>query len=441
MESINRLTSQLLSKTSVAILLAVALNNAAAEDLLSKAKCQEDLKQCAEIFKKRHQNLYVYTTEAEYDKFIDSQIEKIDRDLSLVEFYNLIDETVAFVKCYHSSAEFPKAWWKKKVFPLKTHYDGERLYIVDGALGDSDIALGSEILAINDQPISQILDALRKQMPVDGGIEEAIVARIDRYFPYQIGVRLSFPDTYTIRSKAPDGSENKVARFNALASDKYESSLRKPSKQYKRLDLEIFPEQNTALLVIKSFSFYKDKFPKFASFLEKNFAKINESSIQNLIIDIRGNGGGDPHAAWKLMQYLIEKPTVYFGDVPGYSFLKRPVHPIDGRFEGNVTLLVDGMIGSTSGHFAGLVKYHKLAKFVGSDTGATYFCSGNPKSFTLDNSKIAIRVGQRAYYTAVEGMEKGKPIKPDHFFKPSLEDIIEGKDSTLEFALSLATVQ
>ena len=405
----------------------------------TKYEYQEDFKQCVEIFEEHHKNVYTYISKEEYERFAESQFNKISDTTTLAEFFLILSETVAFVKCYHSFALPPKSLTQSAgEFPISTFYHRERIFVLEDLSESASIPRGAEILEINGQPISEAIAQIVKTISTDGGIKAAIDSRIDAFFPFYITWNLKFPNLYTLKYRSPLKSTPTFVSIYSVPLAQIKTKLsRGPMRKGKNLDFVLYPEIDTAKLVVRSFVFYGDKLPEFRNFIEDSFSQIKESGIQKLIIDVRENGGGDPYAASILLSHLAKEPIRYFGNVPGHEDLKKAKPPAKNAFTGDVYLLVDGFCSSTCGHFVSLVKYHNLAKLVGTGTGATYFCSGSPKRFTLRHTGINLSVGQSAYETDVSGMEKGKSIDPDFPFKQTFGDILNGRDALLEYALQL----
>ena len=93
---------------------------------------------------------------------------------------------------------------------------------------------------------------------------------------------------------------------------------------------------------------------------------------------------------------------------------------------------------STTGHFTSLLKYHKIGKFVGSETGATYTCTGNVMYPILKNTKLFVGTARvNRYSTAVSNMDRTRGVLPDYEVVKSQQDIIENKDAVFEYAISL----
>ena len=87
-----------------------------------------------------------------------------------------------------------------------------------------------------------------------------------------------------------------------------------------------------------------------------------------------------------------------------------------------------------------MLKYHKIGKFVGSETGATYTCTGNVRYITLQNTRLIFGTArERRYSAAVQNMDRQRGIIPDYPVVQSQADLIAGKDSVLDFTLSLCS--
>lgn len=406
---------------------------------ISLADYQNDFDQCVRVFKSLHTNRYIYVTEKEYNDFTTVQRTKITANTTYGEFYNLIAETVSFVQCYHSGTQLPDDRTYDRYIPLTTHYDGTQLRTIKGFATASQIPAGSKILKVNGEPVDAIIKNLRKYTNVDGHIESGIQIRLSQDFHQLYAAHYQFPGTYRIVYKAPNSNTPVTRTTQAVPIDQLQFSQRSiwpTSTGDWGLDFHYLTDSEIAILTVKHFGYDRNS-TLFNNFIENTFLELKNKHAQDLIIDLRRNGGGDPYAADRLLSYLADKPYTYFRNGDGYSELKRQSTPKKNRFSGNVYLLVDGKIGSSTGHFTSLVRYLDLATFVGTGTGATYFCSGNATTRTLTNTKIMVRAGQGAYSTAVSGIPRGKAIEPDYAFQTSIDEIIENEDSLLKYTVAL----
>lgn len=139
---------------------------------------------------------------------------------------------------------------------------------------------------------------------------------------------------------------------------------------------------------------------------------IIQRGIQNIIIDLRNNGGGDFYVGLQLVKFL--------------SFLDQ----IDWR--NGVYVLTSrktysaGM--SNTAHFKQLLN----AKIIGEPTGANPNDYQDAQTFQLPNSKLQVQYSKR-YYRFQDTVSQG--IFPDVYIKPNWEDFKKGIDSNLEWVL------
>ena len=194
-----------------------------------------------------------------------------------------------------------------------------------------------------------------------------------------------------------------------------------------------------ALLTINTFGYYSEV-DMFKSFIDSVFQVIDQKGIDQLILDLRGNGGGDPFCSSYLWGYLQHEPAPYFEDHYGrYDTLANAIPLPELHFQGDLYTLIDGLGFSTTGHFCGLLKYHRVGKFVGTETGATYTCTGNATYPALEQTGIMVGTARVMRYTAaVKDMNPHRGIQPDYPVEPTQEDLIRCRDAVLEYALSLA---
>ena len=197
-------------------------------------------------------------------------------------------------------------------------------------------------------------------------------------------------------------------------------------------------ESNTAIITIRSFSYYGKKIEIFKSFIDSSFQHIKENKIQNLIIDLRNNGGGEPVCSSYLLQHIANKPYTYFHkDVKGYRKLKKTIQPNPIGFNNKPYILINGKCFSTTNHFCSLVKENNFGIFIGYETGGTYTCNDYSKFFTLENTKLTFRVASRICKTTATTLTNKHGIIPDHYVIPGIDDILNNTDTVLNYTLEL----
>lgn len=210
---------------------------------------------------------------------------------------------------------------------------------------------------------------------------------------------------------------------------------------------------------------------QFAKYLADMFAEIRRRGIENLIVDLRNNGGGSSNMGDELLKYISPVPFAQFGassmrigrltrprlfeqfNVPELStltpdqkaqlepFMRDTViafphsaaltepHTDSMRFHGKVYLLTSINTFSSASSLTWAAQYFKAATIVGSDTGGLVVCFGDlllpPR---LPNSGIEIAVSWKEFYLWGATDEDRHPVHPDIAVPP---------DEALDYVLKL----
>ncbi len=211
----------------------------------------------------------------------------------------------------------------------------------------------------------------------------------------------------------------------------------------------------------------------FSSLIKKMFTEIKEAGVKNLIIDLRGNSGGQSSLADDLCSYLTEKPFNHFvrvdvkvsrqirkyysavckhlasfpmsllparfihgepwkksvGEI--VSSFDEPGYPneTDLHFTGRVLALTDSFTASAASDLAVVLKDNGIGKTVGKDTGGFASSYGDSYLFSLPNTFLQCRVSHK-FFVRPSGDETPGPVVPDY---PVEAD-------ALKFAVDLLTV-
>jgi C-terminal processing protease CtpA/Prc len=167
---------------------------------------------------------------------------------------------------------------------------------------------------------------------------------------------------------------------------------------------------------------------------------------RNLILDLRGNGGGYVKTFEELGGYVFDK-DLKVGDRKGREEKKKENQPMmiktHGRdaFSGKLIVLIDHRSGSASEIFARLVQLEKRGVVLGdTSAGAVMQAIGYP-------FKMTAGINKEIYYSASITnadviMSDGKSIEhfgvtPDEIILPTAEDISKGRDPVLSRALDI----
>lgn len=390
-----------------------------------------------------HCALYEYTSQEVFDSLFECQFNQINEPMEYNEFYNLVNPLLVRVGCMHTGIWMPGEFWNlgtDNFFPLQLRLI-EGNAVVAGYYNDTaQVPIGSTILKINSRPIGEIIEDVKNSIISDAINMQFQRAGFEKRFPLAYGSIYGFPEEYFIAYLLPGQKIKSTAKLIPANEESVRKIVYK-NFNHPSLTLKFLEQKNLAILKIPTFSYY-DRVEYFTSFIDSSFQEIKNRNITNLILDLRGNDGGDPFCSVPLFSYLEKEPVKYFAKESGrYSEFFKLIPLAENHFTGNLYTLIDQHCGSTNGHFSSLLKYHKIGKFVGVEGGATYKCNARVEEFLLKNTRLIVNVARQTFIAAVEGMDKTKGVETDYFVEQTYADFLNGKDTALEYTLKLIEEQ
>ena len=406
----------------------------------AKKELNQDLKQLEKCI--MNENPLYFTNRNDLRQKFRTAYDKIKDNMTELEFYRLINPIVTAVKCGHTNLYISQALLKNRkstarFFPLAVTLVDNQLYILEDDLTNGIIA-GDEIKSINGKTSSEIIKILIDNISGDGNNEAKQRYIISNYFNSWFYDFVDNTDGFHVVLLNNEGISKTVVlqakcseEFNTSACELYFTEYKDGNYYESKI------HNNYAVLTIHVFS--KEKSKKFNAFLDDFFLKLKEQNISNLIIDIRGNFGGNADMAKALLSHLITEKLDYFNCALPLLFnlfgYQKPVSPATVTFSGKTVLLTDGACFSTTGHFCALIKYHHLAILVGSKTAGTYICADSSKDTALKNTRIRLHYSTRTYKVSAEGLSDQNGIEPDIDISPTIEDILNNRDVQMQRGL------
>jgi C-terminal processing protease CtpA/Prc len=416
-----------------------------AESPFAAGDLRADLLQIRGALEQMHPAVHGFTDKETFEHLYEKQLGRINGPMTLGEFYGIAAPLVAAVGCGHTRLATPSDYWTTapdRFFPLGLRIFGGRAYAARSADPAGGLPAGSEITSINGRSISEILTGLKSLMSSDGSNDGFKTARINTAFPTLYALRFGFPEEFVVEAVRPGEKNAGKIRLRAVERLKIpaDSSAEKraASSGDPNLDFEILPAAgSTAVLTIRNFAYYQ-AVDQFKGFIDESFARIRKAGIQNLILDLRDNGGGDPFCTTHLLSYLEPKPILYFARVyPSYERFAEPIPRAAGAFEGKLYVLINSGCFSSTGHFSALLKEHKIGTLIGTETGGTYECNDATREIQIRNTRLRLFVARMTFTAAVKSLPRYRGVVPDIQAEPDLADYLSGRDTAKELALSL----
>jgi len=405
--------------------------------VFDREKLQEDYLQMRKTVEENHPALYDYTNKEKLDSLFSYYYSMIKQPLEFSEFYKIVSSVLERIGCGHTKLWIPSDYWNtvpQRFLPLKLYFSNEKVLINGSYLNLCNIPRGSEIISINGKPIREIINNLKSITSSDAFINAFKSKSVESNFSPKYALYYGYPEIFIVEYISP--GENRKRIMELQPADGKTISMN-PNRG-NELSLKMLDKNYTAILTINSFIYY-DKLDMFRNFIDSSFKVIKNEKIKNLIIDLRSNDGGDPFCSSYLLSYIEYEPIPYFAkSYRRYVSLAEPITLAANNFKGNLYTLIDGSCFSTTGHFCSLLKYHKIGKLVGTETGAAYTCTGSVQYVNLKNTHLIFGTARKQRYSAaVKNMDRTSGVMPDYFVEQTQDDLIKNKDGVLDFVLNL----
>lgn len=449
----------------------------------SPEELHQDYSLLRNILEKKHPSLYWYTPKDSMDYFFDEGYKAITDSMTELQFgWKILAPLTATIHCGHTSFSMSKDWNK---FIKNKHIPSFPLYLkiwndtmmVTGNLNrnDSVIKRGNFITAINGIKSTDIISRMFDYMVEDGYAENVNYIRLSAGFPYFHRNIFGLYKTYYVSYTDSTGVEkNVLIPYYAPPSDTVKKEKRELKREEKKITYRQKLENIRLLQYDSSFALMAiNGFSKghLNNFFRRSFRNLRKKNIENLVIDLRANGGGDINKSVLLTKFL--RNTSFKVADSAYAITKnfRPYtknissgffnnigllfvthKKKDGKyhfgywerhtfrpkrknhFNGNVYVLTNGLTFSASALFCNAVKGQQNITLAGEETGGGWY--GNSgimiPNITLPNTKLKVRL---PFFRLVQYQHiatKGSGVIPDVYIVPNRRDILSGVDTKIE---------
>jgi len=459
---------------------------------IEKHQLLNDLDILYQALDKYHSGMYWYTSKDSFDLAFHQAKQKINKDLSVLEFHKLIAPLVGLSREDHTDIYFSPAT-KERIesqatfLPFTVVFLGKKLFLVKDGSNEESFIAGTQITTINGHTPIEIVDKIGSLFASDAYIKNVKYSDLEgfsfsRYYYYYFGNTESFEIQTENSEKSLFIKPLKITEIRENLTDRYEV----PEKVVKKESLEFkFLRDSAAYLGIHTFSNSEIRENKinndYSKFLENSFASIIDSDVKTLIIDVGQNGGGTEGNEGLLYSYLadnyqkykrvraktqkvtfdngIDKPITFktfgfferlFGNRKmsdgSYERRKNARYGLMAfkkqprlKFNGKVFIIISPVTYSGGSEFSNMIYTNKRGIFVGEETGGGFYgnTSGYSRKLELSNSKISIDIPALQFMMNVEGLPFGRGVVPQYEVIPTFEQYKNKENAALDFILDL----
>lgn len=446
-----------------------------------KELLREDYTILRNILEKKHPSLYWYTPKDSMDIYFNKGYQEINDSMTELQFgWKILAPVISKIHCGHTGFGMSKGWNKfirnKRMpsFPLYLKAWNDTMVVAANLnRKDSILKKGMIITSINGVENKELINKMFSYLSEDGYSSNVKYQRISTSFPYFHRNIFGLYKNYSIGYINSTDKENKtsVHLFNApgdslkqiqsVPAAERKKITRKEKLQFIRF-LNFDTEYNMAVMRLNSFS----KGHQF-KFYKRSFRTLRKNKTENLVIDIRNNGGGEINNFVNLARYIRSTPfkvadtaaaisknlrpfskyiRIGFFDRLGlilftkkksdnrYHFnyweknIKRPKRK--NHFNGNVYVLTNGLTFSASSLLCNIVKGQPGVSLIGEETGGGWH--GNSgiiiPEIVLPNTKLRVRIPWFRLVQYNHVPKTGSGVIPDVTVMPTVEAIKNNVD-------------
>jgi len=471
------------------LLLGIALAYPALNPTLTLAQAQADFDLMRRAIQEAHAGFDRYAPRAEMARDLDDARRRLRDGMPLPEFSRVVAESMVRIRCGHThwrlDPDTQRALDAAPILPLQVAVEGSRPVVAwNNSPEDRSIRPGMEIVSINGRSAASLLRSMGRVTPRDGfsaaGERTVIGWRFAENYWWlvergsEFAVTARTEDGRTIRARLMGRSRKAPAAENPVNAP---AQAARERQRWWTGGRGVRFLENGGVAQLRIDSFRGDDFPKW---LDHTFRDLREKHVRALVIDLRGNGGGDDNYGSLLVAHLTDRPFRYFDRiwmptlVPSFrehtNFPNDPkvmrelrektkraenggflvtsaLHagvgdqaPAKESFGGKVFVLTDGGTFSTAADVCAVLRSMRRATFIGEETGGAYEGnnSGLSTMVTLPNSKFQFNLPMFRYTNAVTPDRRGRGTMPHHVVPGRLTDGLRGVDRALEKALALS---
>ena len=479
---------------SVLLYSCATTNNFDPQKKYSARELQTDYSLLRNILETKHPSLYWYTPKDSMDMYFDKYYSDIKDSMTEQQFgWKVIAPVTEKIRCGHTSFSRSNAYnnWaagkRTPSFPLFLKCWNDTMAVTNNLnRKDSVLKRGTLITSINGVKNVELINIMFGYMPEDGYANNVNYSRLSNNFPYYHRNIFGISKTYRVSYLDNKGTERftniPVWGLDTISSKKINDSAiakrRPPEKRQTRRErlqeihsLAVDTVNNTAIITINSFSS-----PSLRKFYRETFGYINKTGINNVVLDIRSNGGGRIRLSTLLTKYVsrvnfkvadtsfavaksLRPYTKYikggFINNLGLFFLtkknkdglyhfghwERKIHKpkAANNYRGNLYVLIAGNTFSAASLFSNALKAQPGVVLLGEETGGGWHGNNGIliPDIILPNTHIKVRLPlfRLVQYNHVQ--KDGRGIQPDIYIGTNYDALLKGVDYKMKFVMDM----
>lgn len=413
-------------------------------DNISQLEVKADVAYIKHAIEDASVNPYSCISEKRFHKLLKRAERRISKKSAVtpIDFYTAFQPAIAKLRDGHTELNISDYIYHTdyKEFPFKVELQENSLYIKSITNGYEQYVpksvIGKRIRKIDHKNSSKIIKLFGLYTSAEN--KRSSIALSPYYFNDYFNVLLNKNDQLSI-----DIEDHNELTIKILKKSKIKN-VTQQERKFENFSYTLKEDNDYAVLTLNSFSGLES----FKTFLTNFFSTLKRNNIENLVIDLRENGGGNSQLGDELLSYLISEPfTQYEKTLAKYSDTQKQyiesltdaedqyrqtilekksatvettdkskilIFPktIDQRFKGNVLILISGQTFSSAADFANTCKHYIVGTIIGEETGGFVVSAGETIEVSLPHSPVKLNVSTTKDYNVGATEESRHGVKP-----------------------------
>lgn len=391
-------------------------------NIITKESAKADIDSLIYTISEVHPNMFAVCKQDEFMKMVSDIKQSLPDSLSVWDMYVRLQPLIVRIGDGHTSLIFPfydLVNENTSRIPVSMAMTPDNKVTVVFSVDDK-IPAESEIVSINGITIE---DMFKMMLHYQSGETEVYrMNKVKEDFSALFLILYS-SDTYDFEYFEPGRTKASRIVLKACSSKELVEWKKKTHPSVSESNVEpysfkVIPDKNVAIMDFKSFAD-----PNYMEiFADSMFTTLKLNNINNLIIDVRENGGGNSKVGDIILGYISDKPFCqfqkylarvtpvtqnlmrgkidvgwYYGEIDIEDFV-QPKGDDKGHYNGNVILLTSNHTFSSAGSFSWTFKEFGMGKVVGEETGGVNVAFGDVIYYKMPYSGLKASVSFKRFW-------------------------------------------
>ena len=438
------------------------------DSLFTEHAVRADLAYLYGTLRAAHYDLYVYADSAAYDARYRATLAAIDGPMTRLDAVRLLMPFVAFGDVGHARIDFPVSDYVPYVtgggtlLPFDVRTEGGRT-LVAHSYTDA-VRPGDELVALDGWSAAEWVERLGRY--VSGERDYMRRAQLETLFPRLLWLEGGRADTFLVTLR-PVGFDSDttfaLAARDALAVEQSKAEWEAAPRER---ETRVLPD---SVAYLRPGPFYAagegESLATFGAFVDGAFRQFIEAGTTDLVLDLRGNPGGDNSFSDPMIAWFADRPFRFTSDYrvrasaetrrvladlaaeypdgistqmldamreredgERFAFEIPEVTPrADSTFGGRVWVLVDRHSYSNAATVAAIIQDYGFGTVLGEETSDVPTSYASSAQFALPHTGLVVTY-PKGYFVRPSGDEAVRGVVPDHRIErpliPTSEDVV-----------------